>query len=338
MDNSVKNYTPLILIVVYTAAVLIISKIYINTFVIIGIGILFVLMLRPFINYLTAKLKMKPLTASILSLIIFYAILTIILAFLIPSVISELTGFISYWNNVLTTPNLDQYFKKGSYFYDFINYIRKSINPLIKEAPNYIVEFLTSKGPEIVKGIFFVILLNIYGTLSPDLSKKVFVRLFPRSSKDTITKFHSDLFHELSVYISTQIFVAILVGIMLGIGLKIIGIKYYFILAVWGASVNIIQVIGAILAAIPIIIFAAANGLTSLILSIILIIVVNTIGFLIFLKMIGNKIKINGFLIILSIIIMSYIYGTFGALIAVPFLIYVKLIFRYFLSPLLESI
>jgi predicted PurR-regulated permease PerM len=294
-------------------------------------------MLKPFISYLTIKLKMRPITASITALIIFYSILTVILAFLIPSVISELTGFVNYWNNVLTTPNLDQYFKKGSYFYNFINYIRKSVNPLIKEAPNYIGGFLASKGPEIIKGIFFVILLNIYGTLSPDLSKKVFTHLFPKSSKDTISKFHSDLFQELSVYISTQIFVAIFVGIMLGIGLKSIGIKYYFILAVWGASVNIIQVIGAILAAIPIIIFAAANGLIPLILSIILIIVVNTVGFLIFLKIIGNKIKINGFLIILSIIIMSYIYGTFGALIAVPFLIYIKLIFKYFLTPLFES-
>jgi predicted PurR-regulated permease PerM len=125
---------------------------------------------------------------------------------------------------------------------------------------------------------------------------------------------------------------------MLGIGLQIIGIKYYFILAVWGASVNIIQVIGAILAAIPIIIFAAANGIMPLILSLLLIIIVNTTGFLIFLKIIGNRIKINGFLIILSIIIMSYIYGTFGALIAVPFLIYIKLIFRYFITPLFNEL
>jgi predicted PurR-regulated permease PerM len=338
MKKNIRFSSPLVLISIYTTIILIVSKIYIDAFVIIGIGILFVLMLRPLVEFLTKKFKIKSITASVLALIIFYSILTIILAFLIPSVISEFSGFINYWNNVLTTPNLDKYFKKGSYFYNFMNYLRKSVNPLMKNAPGYIGEFVTSRGPGIVEGIFFVILLSIYGILSPDLSKKVFLRLFPKSSKETIVKFHKDLFQELSVYISTQIFVAILVGIMLGIGLQIIGIKYYFILAVWGASVNIIQVIGAILAAIPIIIFAAANGIMPLILSLLLIIVVNTIGFLIFLKIIGNRIKINGFLIILSIIIMSYIYGTFGALIAVPFLIYIKLIFKYFITPLFNEL
>ncbi len=338
MNADMKRYIPLILISLYTIGVLIIAKIYIRTFVIIGIGILFVLMLRPAIGFLKDKFHMKTLASSIIALIAFYAMLTVILAFLIPSVISEFTGFINYWNNVLTTPNLDKYFAKGSYFYDFISYIRKSVNPLMKQAPGYIGNFIASEGPDIVKGIFFIILLNIYGVLSPNLSKKVFLHMFPRSSSDRINKFHSDLLQELSVYISTQIFVAILVGIMLGIGLKIIGIKYYFILAVWGAAVNIIQVIGALLAAIPILIFAAANGLITLILALLLIIIVNTVGFLIFLKIIGNRIKINGFLIILSIIIMSYIYGTFGALIAVPFLIYTKLLFKYFITPLLSEL
>ena len=123
----------------------------------------------------------------------------------------------------------------------------------------------------------------------------------------------------LSTYISGQLLVALVIGVLMFIGYLIIGLKYPVVLALFGMITAIIPFFGAILGLLPAIFVSATMNPFMILKVVIVMIVVQQIeGNLISPQIMGKRLFIHPLTVILLLISAGTLFGFVGLLIVIP--------------------
>ncbi len=216
--------------------------------------------------------------------------------------------------------------------------VKKSIEGL-KSKLDEGVRFGQTVLTEFIKGIFgFFFTLMIGAFLLIDLEKvHAFLRtLFPVNFRDDYDQIIRDIDRGLSGVIRGQLVICVINASFTFIGLLVFGVKYQLILAVVAGLMSLVPIFGSILSSVPIVIVALASGAEG-------IDVVRGIAMTLWIigihlveanvlnpKIIGTAAKIHPVLVIFALFLGEYSYGLVGALLAVPLLAAVQVIFMYF--------
>jgi predicted PurR-regulated permease PerM len=191
----------------------------------------------------------------------------------------------------------------------------------------------------LVRSIFlFFLVLMIAAFILLDINKiHRFVRgLVPgvyRTDYDVIV---AGIDSGLAGVIRGQLIICLVNGVLTYIGLMIFSVKYSLILAVVAAVLSLIPIFGSILSTIPIVLAALVSGEQGLDVMRAIIMVGWIVG-IHFLeanflnpKIIGSAAKIHPVLVIFSLILGEHSFGLVGALLAVPILSIVQVLFLFF--------
>lgn len=146
--------------------------------------------------------------------------------------------------------------------------------------------------------------------------------------------YHNDILEILSrihktlkTYIAGQILVAFVLGILMLIGYLIIGLDYAISLALIAMMMNFIPFIGPFLGAAPAVLVALTISPTMILKVIIVSIIVQQAeGNLITPNIMGKKLDIHPFIVILAVLVCINLFGILGALIASPLYMVIKII------------
>ena len=190
-----------------------------------------------------------------------------------------------------------------------------------------------------IRGIFlFFFTLMIGAFILIDLEKvHLFLRsLFPANVRDDYDVIIADIDRGLSGVIRGQLLICLINGILTYVGLLIFSVKYSLILAVVAGLMSLVPIFGSILSSIPIVIVALVSGdsgidvfrgvaMTAWIIGIHFI-EANLLNP----KIIGTAAKIHPVLVIFSLFLGEHSYGLVGALLAVPILSAIQVLFMYF--------
>jgi predicted PurR-regulated permease PerM len=209
--------------------------------------------------------------------------------------------------------------------------LQSKLNDLVRLGQTLVAGF--------VRGLFlFFFTLMIGAFILIDLEKvHAFLRsLFPLNVRDDYDVIIAGIDRGLSGVIRGQLLICVINGMLTYIGLLIFGVKYGLILAIVAGLMSLIPIFGSILSSVPIVIVALASGESGIdvfrgIAMTLWIIGIHFIeANVLNPKIIGTAAKIHPVLVIFSLFLGEHAYGLVGALLAVPVLSAISVVFMYF--------
>lgn len=217
-------------------------------------------------------------------------------------------------------------------------YVKKGIIGLQSKL-NDAVRFGQAIITGFIKGIFyFFFTLMIGAFILIDLEKvHGFLRgLFPANVREDYDVIIAGMDRGLSGVIRGQLLICVINGALTYVGLVIFGVKYGLILATVAGVMSLIPIFGSILSSVPIVTVALVSGDAGIdvfrgIAMTLWIIGIHFIeANLLNPKIIGTAAKIHPVLVIFALFLGEHSYGLVGALLAVPILSAVQVVFMYF--------
>ena len=314
-----------------------------NYFMTIIMSIFIAILLEPIVRYLKKKVKINDILAISLSIIFVILVFTILSLIVIPEIISSLkvlndiypyvsekaitTGksianFLAEKN--IYTINMDEI---NNYFTNFIannvTNIRKLVSAILGSLVDWTIGF-TNLFLAFV--LAFLILLDekhLIGTLE-NIIKIIFgVKNTPYIMKKL--SLSKDIFLG---YVSGKIIVSTIVGLCVYIILLITGTPYAALSAILLGIGNMIPYVGSIIGGIiAFFLILLVAPIKTIILLVAITISQLVDGFIVGPKIIGNKVGLNTFWVIVSMIIFGNLFGIVGMFLGAPIMSILKLFY-----------
>ena len=187
-----------------------------------------------------------------------------------------------------------------------------------------------------VGGVFTtlsVILIAAYLLADGERFKLGIIRLLPVQYRDDALVLFSDVVEALSRYLTGVLVSLTFQGVASTIALTLLGVPFAILLGIWTAFGAIVPFVGSYIGGIPATIVAFTVSPTTGILTALTYALINfTDGNLIAPRVQGNAIRVSPLFIFLAVIAGGQIAGIWGALMAVPTLAVVRVVFDFLMD------
>jgi predicted PurR-regulated permease PerM len=187
-----------------------------------------------------------------------------------------------------------------------------------------------------VGGVFTtlsVILIAAYLLVDGERFKFGTIRLLPVQYRDDALVLFSDVIEALSRYLAGLLVSLTFQGIASTIALTLLGVPYAILLGIWTTIGAIVPFIGSYIGAVPATIVAFTVSPTTGVLTALTYVLINFIdGNLIAPRVQGNAIRVSPLFVFLAVIAGGQIAGIWGALMAVPILAVIRVVFDFLLE------
>ena len=215
---------------------------------------------------------------------------------------------------------------------DIVGNGKLEVKEIVKQNSSRIIQFLTKSGGVLSDFILcplYMFLFLLYRNFIVSFIHKATSGL---SSKANTRQILSELYKVQQNYLLGLVSVMVIVGILNSIGLLVLGIEYPFFLGFLCALLLLVPYIGIIVGSIlPALIALATKDSYWYAVG-----VIGIFGFIQFIegnfitpKITGNKVSLNAFVSILSIVLFSMLWGIPGMILALPITASLKVIFDH---------
>ena len=184
----------------------------------------------------------------------------------------------------------------------------------------------------IVGGVFgfvTILLLTFYMLVDAQGIYGVFLRLFPRQQRKRVAEVSERVAGKVSAWLGGQVLLGFIIGVTSGIGLWLMGVPYFFVLAVISGIGEMIPMVGPVLSAIPAVAvaFTVSPGLAFGVAVFFLVQQVLENNVLVP-KVMGEQVGLSAVTVISSLVIGTALLGFMGALLAVPTAAIIQVLFE----------
>lgn len=302
------------------------------------LSLLFAILLRPVVIFLTVKIRLPHVIAVFITVVFFILAITTILLF-VSWQVSDITND---WNKIKI--NLSAHLEH------FQHWIKLKFHVSYRKQENYIQQVTqeTLKGDSNLMGntissftdtLVSLILIPIY-TFLILLYRSHFIKFLYKVVSPKNETVLQNILTKVKTVIQSYIIGLIIemgiVGVLTTTGLMLLGVEYAIFLGVITAILNLIPYLGILVAAF---ISIAATLVDSNEISMIIgIIVLNAAvqlidNNLIVPKIVGNKVRINALATMVGVIIGGAVSGIAGMILSIPLIAIIKIIFDH-IEPL----
>jgi len=275
----------------------------------------------PITNYLRKKHIPKLLAV----LIPYFAIIILLFSLIIPLVPfvlqqlrSLIIGFPKYLSQTtsLLGMNIDTSHMQG--------YLNGQLNTISSNA--------LSVTTTVFGGLFTIItvfIVSLYLLLYNDSFKKSFAKLFHTRQQEKVLKTVGLINDKLGAWLQGQILLSFVIGLMTWIALMLLGIPFALPLAMVAGILEIVPTLGPTLSAIPAVIVALTISPTMGIVIVATYIMIQMLeGQLIVPKIMQRAVGLNPIAVILAVTIGTNLMGIVGALLSIPFISFIIVIYK----------
>lgn len=185
------------------------------------------------------------------------------------------------------------------------------------------------------RSLFIVMLLMIFLLTEINMMAEKIKKAFENKMENRVGKITGTIVKEVTHFLFIKFYVSLGTGILVYIGLKIIGLDFAIIWAAAAFILNFIPTFGSIISALVTTVFASIqffslthpqeNG--KIIAVFLLMTCVNfLIGNIVEPKIEGDNLGLSPFVIVASLSIWGWIWGFVGMILAVPFMVFIKIV------------
>lgn len=296
------------------------------------LALLFAILLRPVSGFMTNRLRVPHVLASLITVLLFMLFFVAIFYFI--SV--QLADMANDWDTIKN--NLNQHYSNiQNYIKDTFNVSKGEQDKMVSKASSGSMDsgkqLMGTTLLSFTDSLMNLILIPIYMFLIL-LYRTHFVKFLCKLFKEKYHEKLQDILHTIKVsvqsYILGLLFELVIVSVLTTIGLMIVGVKYAILLGVITGLLNLIPYIGIVIAGVLTVI-ASLTG-TSDVTVIIGILVVNIVVQLIdnnilVPMVVSSKVEINSIASIVGIIVGGALAGVSGMFLAIPVMAILKVIF-----------
>ncbi len=177
---------------------------------------------------------------------------------------------------------------------------------------------------------FGVIFIATYLLVDIPRFRENFVQSFSPAYRDDAVQLWYTIGDSLSRYLAGLLISIVIQGVMATIGLSLLGIPYALVLGLWMSITAVLPYIGAFLGAIPSVLIALTISWETAAVVALLYLAINQLeGNLITPRIQGGAVHVHPLLIFVSVIGGGEIAGPFGAILAVPTLAVLRVLFKF---------
>jgi predicted PurR-regulated permease PerM len=178
-------------------------------------------------------------------------------------------------------------------------------------------------------GVITLLLLTFYMLVESREITSFFVRLFPRHQRPRVAAVSATVTAKVSAWLGGQLLLSMIIGVTSAIGLGLMGVPYFYVLALISAVGEMIPMIGPILSAIPAILVAATVSPTLAIGVAVFFIVQQQVENTILVpKIMGRQVGLSAVTVILALGMGGALLGVVGAILSLPTAAIVQVLFE----------
>lgn len=309
-----------ILRVVFIILVLIFLYLIREVIVIFLFALIIASAIAPIVNLLE-KIKIPRIIGALVVYIVVIAILVFLISLIIPSVardIKELSFNLPDYINSLSD-KFESFKKAASRYEIFIDKLQEYLRDIgqILSASD-----MFSGVKNIFGGAFsflVALILSFYLSVQKKGVQHVLRSITPHEHKDYILNLWERSQRKLGRWLQGQLFLGIIIGVLVYIGLSLLNIKFALLLALLAAILEIFPYIGPVIAGIPAVILGFLQAPVLGFWVIILYVVVQQLeNYIIVPLVIGKIVKLNPVAVILALLVGGKLGGIPGMILAVP--------------------
>ncbi len=195
---------------------------------------------------------------------------------------------------------------------------RAAIEDQLSTAGSRGVSVLGSVFSGLVAAITVIVLTILLLLGGPDLSE-TFAQVLPDRHRDRVRRVASDAARAVSGYMFGNVVISVIAGIAAYIFLRLAGVPYPEVLALWVAFADLIPLVGATLGAIPSIAVAFLHGTAAGIATIVFFIVYQQFeNNVLQVTVMAKTVNVNPLGVLVSVLVGVEVFGLLGALLAIP--------------------
>jgi predicted PurR-regulated permease PerM len=208
----------------------------------------------------------------------------------------------------------------------------RSLKELIQQAPGSVDAVTTVIGTlwGFVGGLFgfiTVLLLTFYLLVESKSIFDFFVRLFPRQRRQKVSHVSALVTEKVSAWLGGQLVLGFIIGATTATGLALMGVPYFYLLAMIAGIGEMIPIVGPIVSAIPAVAvaFTVSPGL-ALGVMVFFLVQQQLENAVLVPRVMGQTVGLGAVTVITSLIVGGELLGIVGALLAVPTAAIVKVL------------
>ena len=168
-------------------------------------------------------------------------------------------------------------------------------------------------------GLVTILILAFYFLLDSDLIVRTFVRLFPRGERRRVADACRRVTTKVSAWLGGQLFLAGVIGGSAALALWLMGVPYFYVLALVAAVGELIPIVGPLLAAIPAIAVAATvSWPLALGVAVFFLAQQQFENHVLVPKVMSRQVGISAAVVIVALMLGGSLMGIVGAILAVP--------------------
>ncbi len=213
---------------------------------------------------------------------------------------------------------------------------RSELSEMMQKADSGLMKFVEaglSNSLEALIGIGLTIVYIFFILIYSKNFKLFLINQFPNKTREEGVLILNDMQQMVKNYLQGLSLVVIILCVVNSIGLSLFGVKYAILWGCLSGLLAIIPYVGTILGAALPVLFALAtipNPWIPIAIIGFFTVVQQLEGNFITPKIIGDKIQVNPFIAIFSVVVFGYIWGVVGAIIALPLVGLIKIILSYY--------
>ena len=278
--------------------------------------------IAPAVNLL-GKIKIPRVLGALIVYIVVIGILGLLISLVVPTVARDIKDLSANLPNYIESlsDKFESFQRASSKYQDFIVQFQKFLagtGDLLKKSSANIF----STAINFFGGIFsflVALVISFYLSVQKRGVQRTLTAIVPHEHRDYVLSLWERSQKKLGRWLQGQLFLGIIIGVLVYIGLSFLDVKFALLLAILAAVLEIFPYIGPVLAAIPAIILgflqAPILGLWVLILYLV---IQQMENYLIVPLVIGKIVKLNPVIVILALLVGGRLGGIPGMILAVP--------------------
>jgi predicted PurR-regulated permease PerM len=311
-----------ILRVIFVILILIFLYLVKDVIVIFLFALIIASAIAPAVNFLE-KIKLPRVIGALIIYVLAIGILAFLISLIVPSVARDIKTLSSNLPEYIESLSVkfESLKNASSKYQDIINQIQgflAGIGDLLRKSASN----LFSTAMNIFGGLFsflIALVVSFYLSVQKRGVQHIVSSFVPSQHRDYVLSLWQRSQRKLGRWLQGQLFLGVIVGVLVYIGLYLLNVKFALLLAVLAGVLEIFPYIGPVLAAIPAVILgflqAPILGFWVLILYII---VQQLENYLIVPLVIGKIVKLNPVAVILALLVGGQLGGIPGMILAVP--------------------
>ena len=177
-------------------------------------------------------------------------------------------------------------------------------------------------------GFLTILILTFYLLVDAGTIRQTFLRVFPRPQRARVDAMTRTITVKVSAWLGGQLLLGGVIGVTSAIGLWLLGIPFFYVLALICGIGELIPVVGPILSAIPAVLVASTISYQKALAVILFFLVQQQFeNHVLVPKVMERQVGVSAVMVIISLIIGGNLLGILGALLAVPTAAIVQVLF-----------